>query len=137
MELIVGRPQGSPVVRDYLAGEPSVRPFFPRSFTSAEDFKAKAVEVDSRFDRAARERAVEALIVPPGADAPRLESFVELGGYMITTGQQPALFGGPLYNLNKALTAVRLAEALESTLGKHRHEAQRHPCPRLIGQNHT
>ena len=118
MELIVGRPQGSPVVRDYLAGELSVRPFFPRSFTSAEDFKAKAAEVDSRFDRAARERAVEALIVPPGADAPRLESFVELGGYMITTGQQPALFGGPLYNLNKALTAVRLAEALESTLGK-------------------
>ena len=118
MELIVGRPQGSLVVRDYMAGEPSVRPFFPRSFTSAEDFSAKAAEVDSRFDRAARERAAEAIIVPPGADAARLEKFVELGGYMVTTGQQPALFGGPLYNLNKALTAVRLAEALESALGK-------------------
>jgi len=118
MELIVGRPVGSPVVRDYVAGEASVRPFFPRAFTSKEDFKAKAAEVDSRFDRAARERAVEALIVPPGGDASRLEAFVEQGGYMVTTGQQPALFGGPFYNLNKALTAVRLAEALESALGK-------------------
>lgn len=118
MELIVGRPSGSPVVRDYLAGEPSVRPFFPRGFASTEDFRAKAAEVDSRFDRVARERAVEAIIVPPGADAARLESFVERGGYMVTTGQQPALFGGPLYNVHKALTVVRLAEALESALGK-------------------
>jgi bacillithiol biosynthesis cysteine-adding enzyme BshC len=118
MELIVGRPSGSRIVRDYLAGEASVRPFFPRAFTSQEDFEAKAAEVDSRFDRAARERAVEAIIVPPGADTTRLENFVELGGYMVTTGQQPALFGGPLYNLSKALTAVRLAEALESALGK-------------------
>jgi uncharacterized protein YllA (UPF0747 family) len=77
-----------------------VRPFFPRAFTSQEDFEAKAAEVDSRFDRAARERAVEAIIVPPGADTTRLENFVELGGYMVTTGQQPALFGGPLYNLS-------------------------------------
>ena len=118
MELIVGRPSGSAVVRDYLAGEASVRPFFPRAFTSREDFEAKAIEVDSRFDRAARERAVEAIIVPPGGDAARLDSFVEQGGYMVTTGQQTALFGGPLYNVHKALTAVRLAEALESALGK-------------------
>ncbi len=118
MELIVGRPSGSPVVRDYLAGEPSVRRFFARGFTSRDDFQAKAAEVDSRFDRAARERAVESVIVPPGADAVRLDSFIEHGGYMVTTGQQPALFGGPLYNVHKALTAVRLAEALESALGK-------------------
>ena len=48
----------------------------------------------------------------------RRERFVEEGGYVVTTGQQPGLFGGPLYSVYKGITAVRLAEALEALLGK-------------------
>ena len=118
MELIVGYPKGSPLVRDYLDGKDQAADFFGRSFSSLEDFHSKATEVDGRFGRAEREAAVQAVLVPPGADETRLEAFVEKGGYMVTTGQQPGLLGGPLYNIYKALTAARLAGVLEERLEK-------------------
>ena len=34
-------------------------------------------------------------------------------GVVISTGQQAALFGGPLYTLVKALSALALADVLE------------------------
>lgn len=50
---------------------------------------------------------------PSEAAAEELDRFVKEGGYLVTTGQQPGLFTGPLYALFKALTAVKLARALE------------------------
>lgn len=47
----------------------------------------------------------------PGADR-RLEEVLEGEGVLVTTGQQPLLFLGPLYVLHKALTAVAVAGAL-------------------------
>ena len=47
----------------------------------------------------------------------RLERILAGEGFVVTTGQQPQLFGGPLYVLYKALSAVRAAADLERRLG--------------------
>lgn len=118
MDLIVALPPSAPVVRDYLANERLASRYYRRHFNEPGAFASKAAEVDGRFDRAARQRAAEAVIVPADGETERLERFVDEGGYMVTTGQQPALYGGPMYNIHKAMTAIRLAEVLEARTGK-------------------
>ena len=116
LELRVAVPSGAAVVRDYVAGEAAAVDLYGGHFESLDRYRSKAAEVDRRFDRVARERAAQAMEAVPGTDPERLGRFVSERGYVVTTGQQPGLFGGPLYSIYKALTAVRLAERLEAEL---------------------
>ncbi|OGB94046.1 MAG: bacillithiol biosynthesis cysteine-adding enzyme BshC, partial [candidate division NC10 bacterium RBG_16_65_8] len=52
----------------------------------------------------------------PPAVRRRIDELCTPGGLAVCTGQQTALFGGPLFTLYKALTAVALASRLEHAL---------------------
>src|SRR3954470_13001875 len=52
-----------------------------------------------------------------GAAAERLRRVRSEGGVVVTTGQQPGLFGGPIYTWSKAMGALAFADALERHTG--------------------
>ena len=54
---------------------------------------------------------------PAGAAAARLARVRDGQGVVVTTGQQPGLFGGPMYTIGKALSALALANRIEAATG--------------------
>lgn len=116
LKILVASPRGSTLVRDYVQGEVHLSRFFEGDFRTSASFIEKAREVDQRFNRPARERVAALARAPSAAAQEGLNRFLEEGGFLVTTGQQPGLFSGPLYSLYKALTAVKLAQTLEPIL---------------------
>lgn len=53
----------------------------------------------------------------PGRAGERVARVVREGGVVVTTGQQPGLFGGPIYTWSKAIAAATLADAIERATG--------------------
>ncbi|HSE67513.1 MAG TPA: bacillithiol biosynthesis BshC, partial [Gemmatimonadales bacterium] len=60
---------------------------------------------------------IQACLPAPGAEA-AIQSLADPGALVVTTGQQPALFTGPLYTIHKALSAAALAEVLARRWGR-------------------
>ena len=115
LDIRVGRPWGG-LGGAYARGEPDALRWYPGDWRDTEAWRERARQVGARFDRAARERAVACLHAPTDDVRRALARVVDENGFLVTTGQQPGLFTGPLYTVHKALSAVALARWLEGVL---------------------
>ncbi len=98
---------------DYLSYTPSVRGFYPRSPIFSEWVKDESQRVV--YDGVRRGKISEILERQNrawGASPKTLANIDRFrrGALAAVTGQQVGLFGGPLFSIFKALTAVKLAE---------------------------
>ncbi|MCI0433040.1 MAG: bacillithiol biosynthesis cysteine-adding enzyme BshC [Gemmatimonadetes bacterium] len=118
VELRVEPVAGTDLVRDYIRGAESLAPFYAGHPLDPAAYRRKAEAVRERLPARARAAVADALIPTTPAAAARLERILAGDGFFVTTGQQTALFGGPLYTLYKLLTATRLAAAVENLLGR-------------------
>lgn len=106
---------GSPLAAAMMAG--SVDDSWHRTLRGVDAWRASALQVRERFAGGRWLEVLHDAIRPEGAAARRLERVHREGGVLVMTGQQPGLFGGPLYTWNKAISALALADALERQTG--------------------
>lgn len=110
-------PHSTRLFLDFLSYSPSIRSFYPRSPHITEWIKDEAGKLGYNASR--RQRISEILERQNkawGASNKTLENIGRLraGAYAVVTGQQVGLFGGPLFSIFKALTAVKLASDLQA-----------------------
>lgn len=106
-------PHTTRLFTDFLAYSSSVQPFYPHSPHFSEWSKAEASALE--YDPSRRERVSTILEEQNRSWDASPQTFANLnrlrqGAAAIVTGQQVGLFGGPMFAIYKALTAVKLAE---------------------------
>jgi len=106
-------PHTTKLFADFLSQPAQLQQFYPRSPFFNEWFRDEALAI--RYDSTRRER-VSAILQRQNqsweASAKTLENIARLraGACAVVTGQQVGLFGGPLFSIYKALTAIKLAD---------------------------
>lgn len=118
---ITDLPSIQPLVRDYHLAYDEVSEFFNGDFRDPTAYERQTCRLRSR--EYARGRLAEILREQNRSSGcgPRTQQNIEAllrdEACAVVTGQQVALFSGPLYSIYKALTAIKLAEYLNQQLG--------------------
>jgi uncharacterized protein YllA (UPF0747 family) len=106
---------GSPLAQAAIAGEAGQ--WYERRPSTVATWKARAQAVRASTRNAMWLDALRPALDPSGRAASRLQKVAQGQGVVVTTGQQPGLFGGPVYTWSKALSALALADEIEATTG--------------------
>jgi bacillithiol biosynthesis cysteine-adding enzyme BshC len=107
---------GSPLSRLIQdGGAPAT--WMPPAPRSREEWRARATERAGESGWGERWAALMPALDATGRAAERLERVRRDGGIVVTTGQQPGLFGGPVYTWSKAMGALALADEIERETG--------------------
>src|SRR5688500_6980230 len=106
---------GSPLARAAMTGQAAQ--WYERRPSSAPEWKLRADSVRSNLRDRAWLAALRSAFDARGAAAERLARVASGQGVVVTTGQQPGLFGGPIYTWSKALSALALADEIEARTG--------------------
>lgn len=107
---------GGPLSRAVQDGQVPAEWFRPRP-SGAAAWKAHAETVRAEFSGSRWLAGLRPAFDPTGAAAERLDRVAAANGIVVTTGQQPGLFGGPAYALLKAMSALTLADRIERVTG--------------------
>lgn len=85
--------------------------------SSPDEWREWARQRAAEGDWSSRLAALAPALDATGLAAERVERVQREGGVLVTTGQQPGLFGGPVYTWSKAASALALANAIQASTG--------------------
>lgn len=111
-------PHTTRLFSDFLAYSPTVQPFYPRPPHFTQWIKEEAASISYDSDRRERVTAILERQNKSWDASPKTLANLErlrTGAGAVVTGQQVGLFGGPMFAIYKALTAVKLAEEATAT----------------------
>ena len=84
---------------------------------SPDEWRSRAERIGGSVSPHWHAQLAPALGNSSGAAATRMARVIERQGVVVTTGQQPGLFGGPVYTWSKAVSALALADVIEAETG--------------------